>query len=1474
MADRTEDRTYRSLISLKPYDGTDANDIHAWVVGFQAKAINLAASEDVQEAALRVLVTDDAAPVLAQARADLHDATPRRGVQAIPLWFPSDAHTFLMRLEDSQRLAVDLPEIPKDADGNVLNSFESAPSLLYTYITLLLSTFGVPQARRRRKAFDQLCELRPGSREPLRAFVRRAIRTWEEKSLHTPGLQESYIATRVLFSLKPSILAEAKALCRTSLGCDPEDITFAHLRSLASELAFDETDVGSSSVNAVVIPEPRSKTSLEAILERLSKIESQLAKGHTERSPGRGSKNKKKKGSAPFCYICGSEAATPHWTNKCSLRKTRPYSDRGEVLNVATPRNELLFTTVDLGAGGPCRALFDPGSSVTLVSPEVAALAGALPLHGNSVSLSGAFGGVAHGIRTSAFPIHFPTGMEPLSFTISPLVSDIGHDILIGLDYLEKWGWKGGSKNGSRRFYLQDTEIKLNDEGPAIPEARDVFHLDADPGPTWGDIALSTSGAPIRDSVLGTLSAAPDLVATGDVPKATPLLQNDIILKPDARPKVIKPYRMPPAQKAKLKEYVDKLEAGGVLSRLDNAAWGSPLFLVRKPGLDAEGRTRWRVVADWSYVNSQTAPLDDVTPIVRDIFDALGNKTVFSRLDLKSGYWIIPNTPAAACTCAVSTPWGIYAFQRCGMGLRDSGHTLKRLLELALGDSVDDFVFVYADDLVVASHSVADHINHVREVLDRLAKATIQINLDKCLFGTSTFECLGHVIKPGLITVQEAKVNKLLGLRTPANRSDLRTAFGLFSYYRAFLPDFASRTPAIHSLLSPSTKFEWTETAEAEYRQTLATLASTPVLRLPDWERTFVLETDASNGAAGWVLSQDFDDGRHPILFGSKRFNKAERNYSAVEAEAAAILAAVNATAYYLNNGPFSLVTDQRALSYILDPAARPSNAAKSSKLVRWRQTLQGYDYSIEYRPGSANNADALSRLYRLDQDSTDDGPSIDEIENAALSAQLPVADVNTVATDKTAILQRIAEAHAVAHESAARTLARVKAAVGHGWPGLEGEVKAYVEACLTCQQHRKRATLGPAAGQFNVAHAPMDTWAVDFVGPLSRPTDDAKTWVLTVLDHASGYIWAAPTRSASSAFVTKTLTALWAQHGAPQKLISDQGSQFTSRAFSRLCVTHAVEHASTSAYHPQANGRLERAHGPLKASLFAILAETNDSLPSALQQAVWAYNTAPSSIHGETPYLLFYGREAPGQESRPPPVEGETVEARRTRAVTLRAHAAAERVAANSTPRTGLPDEGTSVWLTDHAAPKGRARRKGPYILTRYLSEVNAEIQDATGTTKIVPLVHLTPVVGHPPPTADNLSSRRPPRRKTSDRAPKPATQTATGPALLALPVFEDARPWRPRIVPDQDDAIEELSDSDSEGGSTSSSGEPSGPRVIGDRLDPRTQTRFYTLELPDGTHTDVDSADLRDLYPSLSQEITARNRSVRRAARSTLAP
>ena len=419
------------------------------------------------------------------------------------------------------------------------------------------------------------------------------------------------------------------------------------------------------------------------------------------------------------------------------------------------------------------------------------------------------------------------------------------------------------------------------------------------------------------------------------------------------RPVRLAPYRIPQALQGQVRQELDEMLAHGIIER-STSDWASPLVIVRKKD------STLRLCVDYRRLNSESKMDAYPIPRVDDLIDQVSRAPYITTLDLTKGYWQVPVAVEDREKTAFTTPFGLFQFTRMPFGLKGAPATFQRMVDRLL-DGLE-FASAYIDDVIVFSRTWNEHLRHLRVVMEKLQRAGLTVRRKKCQFGMAECSYLGHVVGSGRVCPEAAKIQAVRSFEQPVTKSGVRSFLGLAGYYRKFVPDYAAIAAPLTDLTRKSkpSHVVWTPECDDAFNQLKDSLCSSPVLKSPEWDKTFVLQTDASGRGVGAVLSQAGEDGSdRPVVYFSRKLLPREEKYSTTEKECLAIKLGVQAFHVYLIGRSFVIQTDHRSLEWL--DRMKSSNA----RLARWSLMLQSYDFRIEYRAGHKNgNADGLSRQW------------------------------------------------------------------------------------------------------------------------------------------------------------------------------------------------------------------------------------------------------------------------------------------------------------------------------------------------------------------------------------------------------------------------------------------------------------------------------------------------------------------------------
>lgn len=416
-----------------------------------------------------------------------------------------------------------------------------------------------------------------------------------------------------------------------------------------------------------------------------------------------------------------------------------------------------------------------------------------------------------------------------------------------------------------------------------------------------------------------------------------------------------RPYRHSPAARQEIARQTKELLEQGIISE-SFSLWQSPIILVAKKNSQSP-----RFVVDLRGLNRQTVQIAFPLPTLETVLDTMAeyHPSYFSALDLKSGYWQIFLDPETKDRTTFVTSEGSYCFNRMPFGLCNAAPSFQKLLQTVFRSSLYKHLLVYIDDLLVYSNTFEDHVSHLQEVFDKLQEANLRLHPEKCQFALPKVKFLGHILSSSGVAVDPDKVEKVKVFPRPTNVTQLRQFMGLCNFYRRFVKGYAKLATPLNELLRKDVTFLWTQACEESFQALKSALMLTPTLAFADMQKPFHLSVDASATAIGYILSQTDDQGRDvPLEYGGRALRPAETRFMVTEIEGLALVEGIRHFRPFLINNHFHVYTDHVSLKWL------QQIRASTGRLARWSLLLQGFTFTIHYRPGKANTAaDALSRM-------------------------------------------------------------------------------------------------------------------------------------------------------------------------------------------------------------------------------------------------------------------------------------------------------------------------------------------------------------------------------------------------------------------------------------------------------------------------------------------------------------------------------
>lgn len=368
-----------------------------------------------------------------------------------------------------------------------------------------------------------------------------------------------------------------------------------------------------------------------------------------------------------------------------------------------------------------------------------------------------------------------------------------------------------------------------------------------------------------------------------------------------------------------------------------------------------------RPCQDYHKLNSGTIQNAYPLPLISDLIDKLRHAKYFTKLDLRNGYNNIRIKDGDQWKAAFKTPLGLYEPTVMFFGLCNSPATFQMFMNDIFRELIlKDGILIYMDDILILATIPEELVDKTIRVLKILVKHDLFVKPEKCKFEKQEVEFLGIIIKPGTLNMAKDKLQGILNWPTPKNVKQICQFLGFCNFYRRFIPNFADISHPLNKLTHISQSWNWTEQQEQAFTKLKDIFSKEPTLLLPDIQKPFFLETDASLVATGAVLYQLNDEGQHqPCSFISNALEPAQQRYEIFDRELLAIVRALKTWRHYLlhNSHTTTIWTDNENLTRF------KSFRKLTPRQVRWQNLLSMYNILLQHKPGTQLiSADMLSR--------------------------------------------------------------------------------------------------------------------------------------------------------------------------------------------------------------------------------------------------------------------------------------------------------------------------------------------------------------------------------------------------------------------------------------------------------------------------------------------------------------------------------
>lgn len=745
----------------------------------------------------------------------------------------------------------------------------------------------------------------------------------------------------------------------------------------------------------------------------------------------------------------------------------------------------------------------------------------------------------------------------------------------------------------------------------------------------------------------------------------------------DDKPFCVKAYPIPFAHRREVDRQVKEMLSWGIIEK-GNTEYLSPLVTVVKK----DGSVR--ICLDARHLNLRMEKDLVIPPNPNELLMTFKANQVLTTLDLTSAYWQVPLREQDRKYVGFLHEGNIYRFKVVAFGLSTAMASLIRCLNSLLGPEVTEFAAIYVDDLLIHSDSIDEHLHHLNTIFKKMKEAGLTVKLRKCMFFREEVSFLGHVVSGKGVSMDPKRSQAIDQYPRPRNIRELRAFLGLVNYEQRFCKDYATLTVPLTRLLKKGVPWTWGVTEQDAFNRVKSAFVRATLVSHPDWEKRFYIEADSSGyGIGGCLYQVDTETKERRVVgFTSRTLRGGEVNYTVTEKEALAIIHCLRQWRTIILGRLLTIVTDHKALTFVL------SCKLKSSRLTRWILFMQEFSFDIEYRKGAENVVpDVLSRrpmkvssdttcepvmkrevsvalvkltdeyralkghLNTIREDQRSDeflGTKIVFLENCEREAKIFTDKEEKVVrwfiihkgilfkrgdesspqyklcVPKGQIIGMVQAHHAeIGHFGKTKTYNSMKEKFY--FPKMQKRIRKVVAACDLCQKSKPSKT---NRGDLHsvVVEKPGQLVCLDLIGPLPKSRGGV-TQLLVVVDAFSKYVRLYPLKRATTvSILNRILKDYVPQVQKPRRILSDNGTQFTSQKWVDTLEKEDIKVNRTSAYFPQGN-LTERCNREVGRLLRAMCHEQHTRWAYLLQDVEQKLNNAIHDITGFTPNFLQFGK-------------------------------------------------------------------------------------------------------------------------------------------------------------------------------------------------------------------------------------------------------
>ena len=647
--------------------------------------------------------------------------------------------------------------------------------------------------------------------------------------------------------------------------------------------------------------------------------------------------------------------------------------------------------------------------------------------------------------------------------------------------------------------------------------------------------------------------------------------------------------RFPIAIKDRLEKELERLERLDVIEATSEPSeWTSALAVTHKQNGDL------RVCIDPRGLNKALQRVQHPVPTVEELVAEVANAKVFSKCDVRNGFWHVELDDESSRLTTFSTPFGRYRWKRMPFGIAPASELFQRKLEqqlegLAGVKNIHDDILVFGEGNTVAE-AISNHDERMCKLLQRCEERNIALNSgeSKFILKEEQLPYMGHIFSPDGLRPDPAKIKAITDMPSPDGPAATRRFLGMVNYLAKFIPTLSDLCHPLRQAISKE-EWNWNQSCDKAITEIKEAILKTGVLRYLHPTAKITVQCDASSLGLGAAILQE----GKPVAFASRALSSAEKNYSQLEKEMLAIVFALRRFDQYVYGREILVIYGRDSCVYGREILVEQQHTRNDTLMVRLKTIIQdGWPINRSEVPLD------LMVYYHIRDELAVDGDVILKGPRCVIPRSL-----------RQTIMERI---HC-GHTGIAGSLQRARMSVF--WPGLTADIKNYVLTCETCNRLRQTAQQKETLLQHERPDRPWAKVAADLF------SIDKRNFLVTV-DYWSNYFELDELRDTASKAVIRCLRRHFATHGIPDELVTDNGPQFTADEFKTFSTSWMFRHTTTSPYHPQSNGLAESTVKTAKKILRTAIANGEDAW-----LAILAHRNTPTQGMATSPAQRLLSR-------------------------------------------------------------------------------------------------------------------------------------------------------------------------------------------------------------------------------------------------------